>query len=273
MTQKKSNITPNINSRLSVQVSLTGLSFLVTDPDTRETLFFSEKKFNTSRTPEEILLAIEEEIDQIEALQPIFETVNVVYSNNVYSTVPTPLFDESKASEYLKFNSKILNNDYIAYDQLDNHDITIVYVPYVNINNYFFERYGIFKYYHKTTIFLNNVLNNEKHSNAIKMYIHIQFDQFDCVVVKNGRTELCNTFSYKTPEDLIYYVLFCIEQLSLNPDTLPIIICGEIELGDSNYAILYRYIRHISFTEDNEASDLNDTLDVSHKNYILKSTP
>ena len=98
MTLKKSNITPNIHSRLSVQVSLTGLSFLVTDPDTREMLFFSEKKFNASRTPEELLLAIEEEIDQVEALQPIFEIVNVVYANNVYSNVPTALFDETKAS-------------------------------------------------------------------------------------------------------------------------------------------------------------------------------
>jgi hypothetical protein len=93
------------------------------------------------------------------------------------------------------------------------------------------------------------------------------------VVVKNGRTVLCNTYSYKTPEDLIYYVLFCVEQLGLNPDTLPVIICGEIELGDANYEILYTYIRHISFTEDNEAHGLKDTLDVSHKNYILKSTP
>ena len=105
------------------------------------------------------------------------------------------------------------------------------------------------------------------------MYIHVQMDQFDCVVVKNGRTELCNTYSYKTSEDFIYYVLFCIEQLGLNPDTLPVIVCGDIELGDANYEILYTYIRDISFTEDNEAQDLSDTLDKSHKNYILKSTP
>jgi hypothetical protein len=271
MTLKSSNIAENTDYRLSVQVSLTGLSFLVTTAETKDTEFFSEKRFDIARAPEELLVEIEDIINQTEALQPLFDSVTVIYVNNIYTTVPSPLFEESKASEYLKFNSKILANDYIAFDQLENYDITVVYVPYVNINNYFFERYGSFQYYHSASIFLKNVMSAEKHSEETKMYLHLQQEQFDCIVVNNGNLSLCNTYFYKTPEDFIYYVLFGMEQLGLNPDTTPVVLCGDIEKDDSNYKILYTYIRHISFTYNNEAMRSNiGSLD-SHKNFILNS--
>lgn len=267
MTEKNNNRVQNINSRLSVQVSLIGLSFLVTNLETKATLFYSEKKFPDPLTPEELLLEIQDVISKMERVNIEFKEVIVVYSSKMHATVPLPLFEESRASEYLKFNSKILSTDFIALDILETHDIVVVYVPFVNINNFFFEKYGSFQYYHGVTSLLKSVSNLEKHSIVPKMYLHLQDGMVDCVIVKDGLLELCNTYSYKTPEDLIYYILFCLEQLKLNPETIPLFLCGNIEKGDPNYEILYTYIRTIKFVENT----ISLTLEATHKDFLINN--
>lgn len=267
MTEKFNNNAQNINSRLSVQVSLTGLSFLVANLEDKTTLFFSEKKFSDPLTPEELLLEIEALISKTEALNLEFQEVIVVYSTKMYATVPKLLFEESKASEYLKFNSKILSTDYIAHDIIDSQDLVVVYVPFVNINNFFFDKYGSFQYYHGVTSLLKSVFKLEKHSIVPKMYLHIQDGMVDCIVIKDGHLQLCNTYSYKTPEDLIYYILFCLEQLKLNPETIPLFLSGDIEKGDSNYKILYTYIRTIEYIENRTSI----TLDATHKDILINN--
>src|SRR5690606_25090688 len=138
---------------------------------------------------------------------------SVIYSTPIYSLVPASIFDETKASEYLKFNSKLLANDFMAHDILEDREIVVVYVPFMNINNFFFEKYGAFNYFHSTTVLLKTIFGAEKYS-LPKMYLHFQKNSFDCIVLKNGELQLCNTYSFKTPEDFIYYTLFCMEQLN-----------------------------------------------------------
>jgi hypothetical protein len=272
MTQQKtSNISKNIHNRLSVQVSLTGLSFLVKDLDTEEILYFTEKNVGSSVTAEELLLEIDTVIAENDILQSEFDEVVVLYSNNVYTTVPSSLFDETKASEYLKFNSKILSNDFIAFDQIERNNMVVVYIPYVNINNYFFERFGSFQYYHAVSVFLMDVLHSAKHSLGPKMHLNVQEEQLDVIILEGGNLLLCNSFLFKTSEDFIYYVLFCIEQLKLNPDAIPVILSGTIGIEDSNYKILYTYIRNISFIEDTNTNSNQSTTEVYHKNYLLKN--
>ncbi len=271
MLQKTSNIQNTLQHRLSVQVSLSGLSFLVTNPENKETEFFLEKALDHSTTPEELLMDIESLMFKNDILNANFSEVSIIYSTPVYSLVPISLFDETKASEYLKFNSKILANDYMAHDVLENLDIVVVYVPFMNINNFFFEKYGSFNYYHSTTVLLKTILEEEKYS-LPKMYLHFQKHSFDCIVLKNGELQLCNSYTFKTPEDFIYYTLFCMEQLNLNPENLPVIFCGEIEREDDNYKIAYTYIRNIEFAKISTSKVKIDSEDNRHRHFILQNT-
>ena len=267
--QKNNNTIQKINKRLSVQLSLYGLSFLVTNSITKEVLYFSEKKHNKSSSPEELFLDLKTSFNTINELNDNFNEVSIVYATSLYSLVPSSLFDSSKASEYLKFNSKILANDFIAFDNLENHNITIVYIPFININNYLFDRFGDFNYYHSSTVLLNNILEKEKSFTLPKVFINVTDTIFDFIVVKNGKLLICNSYEFNTPEDFIYYILFCLEQLKMNPDTVDVYISGSIEKEDQNYNILFNYIRNISFQTIKEELILSEK-DSSHKNLLLK---
>ncbi|WP_310992034.1 DUF3822 family protein [Aequorivita marina] len=268
---KTNNIKISTHNRLSVQVSLNGLSFLVTDPQSSEVIFFHEKILDYSTTPEELLIEIESIFFDNAILNSEFQEVSLIYATSIYSLVPKTLFDETKASEYLKFNAKILANDYMAHDVLENQDIVVVYIPFMNINNFFFEKYGSFNYYHATTLLLKSIFKDEKYT-LPKMFLHFQKNTFDCIVLKDGALQLCNSYSYKTPEDFIYYTLFCMEQLQLNPETLPVYLCGAIDKADENYKMAYTFIRNIEFATNKSTITKLTPGDKDHQHFILKTT-
>jgi len=271
MTLQNNNINNISNKKLSVQLSLYGLSFLITDSTNKETLFFSEIEFEHTSSPEEILLHLQKTfLEQIE-LQDTFTEVSLIYTTNLYNNVPKNLFDETKASEYLKFNSKILANDFVAYDIIEEFDICTVYIPFININNYLFDRFGNFNYFHSTTLLLKHLLTKEKHFLLPKVYINLYKNSFEFIAIKNGSLLICNTYEYKTPEDFIYYILFCLEQLKLNPDSVDVFLSGAILKNDSNYTVLYNYIRNISFyTIKDGISDTPNNQVPSHQQLLLK---
>jgi len=264
--QTKNNPT-NQTKRLSVQVTLTGLSFLIASRE-GEVLFFSEVHFETSHTPEELLYQLTDQFAKQPELNESFDGVNLIYTTHNYSLVPQSLFDESKASEYLKFNTKILGNDFISFDEIDAQQAVVVYVPFVNINNFMFEKFGSFSYFHSSTLLIQNLLNAEKHSETSKVYLHILEEQFECIISEQGQLQLCNSYSFKTPEDFIYYVLFCFEQLDLNPDSVETVVCGNITLESELYEILYTYVRNVSFLDWNRRQLAQEA---SHQHVLLKS--
>lgn len=248
---------------------MTGLSFLVSDQESTEAIFFSEKKFQSQYTPQELLLEIEKEIAATTVLNECKE-VCVIYANTSYTLVPDALFDENRLSEYLKFNSKILTGDYIAYDTLSSQNLHVVHVPLVNVNNYLFDTFGDFQYYHAASVFLQYVFEKLPTKFATKAFIQVYDNHFDLVIIKDGALLLCNSYTYKTPEDLAYYVLFALEQLQLKPDTLVTKVVGNIEETDANFAMLYTYIRNI------EVLDVPDAIVVPqlkpHQQLLLKNS-
>ncbi|WP_263649835.1 DUF3822 family protein [Rasiella rasia] len=248
---------------------MTGLSFLVTSHNRDEVLFFKEHTFPAQYTPQDILVVLKSEIDKETILKDCSE-ISVVYADSAYTLVPKVLFDETKLSEYLKFNSKLLAGDFIAFDDVENHDMNVVYVPLVNVNNYFFETFGSFQYYHATSILLATILTAEKQQDKSTMYIHVGQHQIDLIAVENGALLLCNSYPFKTSEDLAYYVLFAFEQLKWSTNTVETLLLGEISEKSPHFELLYTYIRNLSIYS--VESKLTTDLLEPHQHYLLKNT-
>ena len=78
------------------------------------------------------------------------------------------------------------------------------------------------------------------------MIVNFHSGHFEIIVVQNQKLLLFNSFDYKTPEDLIYYLLFTAEQLNLNPEHFKLEFLGAITKEDAFYKIAYQYIRNVA---------------------------
>ena len=235
--------------KLSVQFSLNGLSFLSLND--KEAPLFVQEKLEQTTTPEELLLVFEQSLTTNDLDIDKLETVEIHYASTLYTLVPLSLFDEKRSSDYLKFNSKILATDFIAHDLIDSLDMVVVYVPYVNINNFFFDAVGNFSYYHHISKFLHKSAAVFKSKTEDTILINVRDKEFDLVIYSNQSLQICNSYAYQTPEDFLYYILFTFEQLKIKPDKATVQIIGDQFEKSDLFHISEKYINTLVLLDGN----------------------
>lgn len=255
-------------NELSIQFNLDGFSFCITNQNEQKTLYFCKYSFeNSVKTPEKLLLKIQEIFSTDSHLQKDFSKVTVIHSNNLSTLVPSKYFKEDQLASYLKFNIKVLATDFIAFDAIAAQQIKNVYVPYVNINNYLFNNFGEFDYKHHTTVLIENyTLQNTGEETT--MYVNVDKSTLDITILKAKKVVLLNSFTYHTKEDFMYYILFVAEQLNLDTAKFKLYFTGEIDKETSLYKIAYLYIKNMYLLESNNS--IFKILDLpKHTNYTL----
>ncbi len=238
----------NSNKRLSVQLSLTGLSFLLetaNEPSILKTVVF-DSELNPSQVLQEVLASFKGE----PFLQTAVKEVRLIYHNKEFALVPDKVFDPNNLSEYLKYNARLLANDFLDFDSIQSLELSNVYVPYTNINNFFFDTYGDFTFEHSISVYLRATQDLNKPDQGEVVYIEKQENDLILTAYKDNQLQLANVFTYSCKEDFLYYLLFTLEQLDFNPDSILLYLTGGIEKGDAYYELIYTYIRYVECTQE-----------------------
>ncbi|MDO6766244.1 MULTISPECIES: DUF3822 family protein [Cellulophaga] len=249
MTEKETNNSIKSSTlsyiKLSIQISLNGLSFCVLDTIKNTIIKQESLHFDEEQIPFQVQKKLEELLVSNGITKMSFSDIIVIHNNMLFSLVPKALFDKNELANYLKYNAKILANDHLDFDEITAYDMVNVYVPFVNINNYIYDLFGEFEYKHNGTILIETLLNNFNSGKEPICYVHVLENQLDITVIANKKLLFFNSFSFQTKEDFIYYILFTIEQLKLDTETIKVRLFGTIEEDDDLYNICYKYIRNI----------------------------
>jgi len=264
----KTSLKKTTNSLLSIQFSLGGFSFCVSDFFSKETLYFSEYIFAKQlNSLEELLEQIKNIFKENAILHLEFQKVSVIHQNNLNTIVPESYFDEKSLRNYLNFNIKILQTDYIAFDTIQGIKAKNVYIPYVNINNFLFQNFGEFEYKHHSTILIEKLMK-KNHPLEKTMFVNVSENSQDIIILEKEKLLFSNSFLFNTKEDFIYYILFVAEQLQLDNEVFKLYFVGEINVASDLYKIAYKYIKNVYFLE-NKNPIFKEIDCEKHSNYLL----
>ncbi|MCM4156032.1 DUF3822 family protein [Gramella sp. AN32] len=247
MVGRKTTSNKNLyKNKLSIQVSLNGLSFCILNEETKEIIYYKKIPFEKQLDPIKVLAQIELAYENDHNLNVKVDEVKVFFTNSLFTLVPSTLFEEQNASGYLKFNTKILKTDFIAFDRLD-PEIVNVYIPYANITNYFFDKYGEYEYQHSLSILINSLIAHNQKDGRENVYLHTYGKNYDLVILDNDKLLFANTFEFETREDFLYYLLFTAEQLKMDSKNFNLILLGDIKKDSEEYRITWDYVKNVSF--------------------------
>ncbi|XLS27704.1 DUF3822 family protein [Flavobacteriaceae bacterium M23B6Z8] len=261
------------NKELSIQVHLSGLSFCVLNRVENKIEAFHYEDFENTLTPdvlEEKLKDIFEAHSTIKALRKLY----LIHSNELSAFVPEAMFSKEHLSDYLKFNVKILESDVLVFDEIPEAALVNVYVPYMNITNFFFDLFGSFEYKHAASLLIEQLMQKSVRNDQPVMYADIHSTHFELVVMKHGKLIYYNSFFYDTPEDFIYYVLFAAEQLSMDPNLFSFEFLKAIEKEDMKYQYAYQYIRNVNIHKHRFKFKISESIDeenLSQAHLLLSS--
>src|SRR6185295_4919111 len=88
------------------------------------------------------------------------------------------------------------------------------------------------------------------------------------VTVSFRKLLLAKTFSYTSPEDVLYYLLKCCRQLNLSQQTVKISLAGLIEKDSAVYRELYKYFINLEFESLSADVKLGESLSVHPEHYF-----
>lgn len=257
------------NKRLSVQISLTGQSFLISCAKTNKIEWKAKEQwlYSLSR-PEEILDRTIRVLENSSIDLNQITEVNLFYHTPLYTLVPSEIWSDKNPTLYLKYTLKTLPHDFVAHEAILKGKTKLVYIPFINLNNYFFEKFGSFHYYHALGPWID--FSSEVIGEQTGVFANFTSTQLDLLVFKDGKLHLANSFEYQTAEDVSYYVLFVYEQLNLDTEVTPIYLSGAISITSPTYSALYTYIRHIDFIPTHSLSVSRLDEEETHKELLLK---
>jgi hypothetical protein len=266
MVITNNDITQKTYKKLSIQVSLSGLSFCVFD-------LISNKVITTNSITFEKNKVVEEQLWRTFVDYPIltksYDEIMIVHDNNLNTFVPTSLFDVNFLASYLQYNTKVFETDYFTSDDIFPYEINNIYVPFVNINNFLLDQFETFEYQNSNSILVKQLLDYSKNNDEKQVFVHLQKEYFEIVVVRNQQLLLFNSFQYNTPEDFIYYLLFTCEQLQLNPETIWVYMLGSCSKDDAYFKIAFKYIRNCTLLEITTKASLIDVTPTALRNHFI----
>jgi len=246
---------------LFIQLLNDSLGYCILDISQNKFLVLESFSFKSSDDAELQCEAYKEIIDKSENLKYVYKQVKVVYHGHKSTIVPAPLFDEKEIKTYLKFTEKLPNDFEIVANKLNAVDAHCIYALPECLKKIFNEFFPNHKLYSASIVMIENLLLNFKHQvNEKKVFVNVHSSQFEILIMEGKKLLLYNSFLFKSPEEFIYYILFVIEQMDLNPENVDVTILGEIIAESQLYEVLYKYIRNIHFINRTESFNYCESL-------------
>lgn len=233
---------------MSIQMRLDGLSFSVLDPVNNAIVAIGNYDFDVI---DENFSHHEELILKEDIFKSNFKTVAVSVESRSFSMVPKPLFDSNRAADILRFiGCRITKDDKILYNELEMAGGVLVFsVP--NFLYYFLQtQYTDVRVMHHTEPIMQAALL-KRDTDKKKAIMHVVFsaDGVTLIVVEQNKLKLCNKYKFKEVNDLVYIIMYALEQMGLNNNQTKIVISGDVEIGDARAELVKRFAHNVSLAQ------------------------
>lgn len=239
------------NLKLSILITQDGLSYSLLSVNESKylalvSIVFVEKKNYL------------EEISEFFKTEDLFnaqcgETV-VFISDNRQTLVPDVLFDKNKLNEIWGLNFIPDSNIKINFSCLPKSSNCIIFpVRYdlIVLLDSILKDYILLP---SSFSFIESNFTRCKLSDEIqknKIFVQVFEDYLDILLISDSRIKLFNSFTYRTFNDVLYFIVNVIEQLKLTPENCEVIFSGFIETDNISVINLRKFIPQVYFESQN----------------------
>ena len=175
-----------------------------------------------------------------------WKNIRVCFDNQNFTLVPNSLFEPQKANLYLNQTKKTNEQQEVCfYNHLSLNAVNVFNANF-SILETLKKTYPLkhIEVIHSTSSFIEGCFK-EQLSEETNVMINISDNNFILVIIKNSKLILCNSFNFKTKEDFVYYLMFSLKELNLDPEQIVLKLWGEITYNSNLYNFIYKYIRNV----------------------------
>ena len=236
---------------LLTQIGAKDFQVAVIDGDDDRLIFFEDYVFNEVGSQEDLQEALQELFDSHEYLLAGFwKEVKVSIKNNKFIQVPTSLFVESAAKEYLAFNAIIdsgkesvqtcrnTKTDSVTIFAVQNDMMAWLKRVYANTSVSIF---------HQSASLIEGVLTSAENSEEQPLFVYVDRFKLHILFVKAGKLFYYNQFIIKQFADYIKYIMLVMKAMGMDQTTSRVVLWGYNGNNSPHYQEFIKFVRNVSF--------------------------
>jgi hypothetical protein len=235
-----------LSYKLSIQVSLSGLSFCILDPVRNKFIALSHKNFEKDLLLDDLQNTIENYIDHNEFLSKEYKSVKIIWQSFKGTLIPVNYFDDKNLKKHFELIHKMDDLDEIHYKKLKYSDSYSVYAVPNQLTGFLSRKYKAAQFYNQQIPFIDTILFKH-HSESKKVFVNINDDFIDIAISQKGKLLFYNAFNFKSDNDILYFVVNVYEQQNLNTEHSELVISGIKDKKSEFYTMLKEFIAVVKF--------------------------
>jgi hypothetical protein len=221
---------------LSIQASLDGFSVLLQDGETHSYMAMKHESYKLSS--ENGLLRKTHEILQFNnLLNRQYNKVTVFIDSNTAKLIPGHLVNDKQLKHLFSIKPKDTRGKSFFANAI-NQSYQLVFACSSDVVEFFNTHFGSCEFVHETTpLIKKNIHNSVNETVNINLFFHS--DYYYISASKKNEILFFNSFAFKTPEDILFYLFSAIRLL--DSEKCDIFLSGYIDEQDSTYTIIKKY--------------------------------
>jgi len=157
--------------------------------------------------------------------------------------VPATLLVPGDMWEYLSFGHKVEAGETVMSDQLPDIGAVNVYAVPEKIREMLTRVLGVSRLFHFSTAFLEGALADHlRYPERPVLYVYLTGQSAEVALIGRNGLMIHNRFVCSAPEDVVYYLLYVLQQFAVPSGKATVVLTGRITAADHLFELLGTYI-------------------------------
>lgn len=251
---------------LSLLVGQNTFAFAIFIENYSRCIELAHVNINSNSTKTDILDNISFLINNYLLHQKKFDKVQLSLLSTNFTMVPEAFGADQKLSSLLKFTTGDINTNTTRHHNLSG--LAFSYGIDQPLLAYFENTFPNIYIRHAGATTINLLLNH--HSlQYTNVFLNVHDTSIELGVKENTKLIFYNNFSFENNEDILYYLLFTMEQFELNPLHIKLSIAGQVDVSSELAKSIRRYVKQVTFcTYDNSLNLIGELASLPHHYYF-----
>ena len=234
---------------LLVMASATQITAAQFDTENNQLISLFEYSFTGDRNEQQAFLAMEKLLDQEGLFRKPYRK-EVFSLNHPFSTlIPADLFEKDNTRQYLALLFDLPDRQVFLHDEVKSCEIINAYSLPETWWQAILSRFPAAAIRHFATPLLAGCharMRSGSHPDGNATFCHLRQKMLDLVVFRSGKLLYFNSFPFHNREELVYYILFVLEQLAMDAHTTEVVLLGDMEKGAERTAFIKTFLGNVS---------------------------
>jgi hypothetical protein len=175
-----------------------------------------------------------------------WKNVRIAINSNAFSLIPRVIFDKDSVKNYLEFalGTPVPADERVLYHEL----------PVVNACNVFsipalwydwmlnhFQHSSITFYHITSPLIIGSLVSHAEHQEIKIVSAYFEKDYFTLIISEGKQLILCNRYRFSQIQELVYIILFALNQLNIHQEEVKLLVYGEVSASSELYLELFKF--------------------------------